>query len=112
MILTLKSEGIRGLLVSLLRRAFHRDLTIFLDWYNEHRPHTGLFGATPDEIYHARRPANRRPRCEPRPHWPRAAPCAKPRTLVAGQPGDSFEFTMQFADRRRRLPIVSLNRAA
>ena len=40
------------------------------------------------------------------------SPCARPQTLVAGQPGDRFRIRVDFHEGRRHLPIVSLRRAA
>jgi transposase InsO family protein len=109
---TLKREGTRRGLVPFRRAAFHREVALFIDWYNAHRPHMTLAGGTPDEVYHRRRPLNRRPRREPRPQWPRPSPCAGPRTLVAGQPGARIELDVEFLCGRRHLPLVKLSRAA
>lgn len=109
---TMKDEGIRRILISQGRADFTREVACVLAWYNEHRPHTTLDGKTPDEVYFQLRPANRRPRIEPRKRWPRSAPCAKPRTLVAGQPGDHFALEVDSVGSGRHLPIVSLRRAA
>jgi hypothetical protein len=95
-----------------LKAAFRRELTFYLAWYNEHRPHTTLHGKTPNEAYFSLRPANRRPRIEPRNRWPRSAPCAAPRTLIAGRPGDRFTLQVDFRDGRKHLPFVSLRRVA
>ena len=89
-----------------------RERTLFFDWYNQERPHMTLKGATPDEVYFNQRPANRSPRFEPRPNWPRSSPCAKPQTLVEGQPGVILEMKVQFAARRRHLPCVKLDRSS
>ncbi|MDA2934965.1 integrase core domain-containing protein [Acidobacteria bacterium AH-259-D05] len=109
---TLKDEYTRRILVPQRRKEFRRELLSFLDWYNEHRPHMTLGGSTPNEVYFGQRPANRRPRVEPRKRWPRASLCANPRTLVAGQPGDRFSLEVSYHGGRRHLPIVSLRRAA
>jgi len=109
---TMKDEGVRRISVPLNRRYFRRELSALNCWYNEYRPHTTLDGRTPDEVCLGLRPANRRPRIEPREHWPRAAPCARPHTLVAGQPGDRFTIAIDFLGGKRHLPIVSLKRAA
>ncbi len=109
---TLKDEGLRRILVPLSRAGVVREVRIFFAWYNEHRPHVTLEGKTPNEVYFRLRPANRRPRIEPRKRWPRSAPCPRPSTLVAGQPGDRFTLKVGFLDSRRHLPIVSLSRAA
>ena len=96
----------------MLQRSFQRELDVFKLWYNTDRPHTTLNGATPDEIYYNRRPACRAPRFEPRAAWPRASPCAKPRTLVKGQPGAHLRLDVHFVAGRRHLPRVTLTRAA
>lgn len=109
---TMKDEATRRILIPQRRAALQTELNAFFIWYNQHRPHATLKGETPNEIYLRLRPANRRPRIEPRKRWPRSAPCAEPRTLVAGQPGDRFTLEVDFLDGRRHLPIVSLKRAA
>jgi len=110
---TLKREGTRLLpAVPLRRRSFQHELHLFFGWYNADRPHTTLEGATPDEIYFPRRPACRSPRFEPRPGWPRAAPCTRPRVLVKGQPGVQLELHVGFLGNRRHLPVVKIRRAA
>ena len=77
----------RGLThVPLRRDAFRRELAQIVLWYNEHRPHSGLGGRTPEEVYFRRFPASRRPRYEPRERWPRGSPCAGPWALVRGKP--------------------------
>ncbi len=109
---TLKDEATRRMLISQRRSRLRAELDSFIAWYNEHRPHTTLQGKTPHEVYFHLRPANQRPRTEPRKRWPRPSPCARPSTLIAGQPGDRFEIEVGFHDGRRHLPIVSLRRAA
>ena len=90
---------------------FWREGDLFFAWYNN-LPHMTLQGATPDEVYFRRRPACRAPRFEPRAAWPRASPCAKPRTLVKGQQGVHLRLTVVFVGNRRHLPRVTLTRAA
>ena len=112
LILTIKDECTRRIIIPLRREEFRRQLGCFKTWYNEFRPHRTLDGLTPNEVYLGQRPANRRPRIEPRQLWPRRSPCARPRTLVAGQPGDRFNLQVHFHDSQRHLPIVTLRRAA
>ena len=112
LIKTMKDECTRRILVPYRRNACRRELLSFTNWFNEHRPHTTLAGRTPNEVYFGRRPTNRRPRIEPRQHWPRGSRCARPQTLVAGQPGDRFKVRVEFHAGRRNLPVVSLHRAA
>ena len=111
-ILTMKNGSTRRYLVALRRETFRGELVAFIDWYNEYRPHTTLGGKTPEEVYHHRYPANRKPGIEPRERWPRGSPCAKPQTLIAGKPGQRFEMVVSFHKKRRHLPVVKLNRAA
>ena len=109
---TMKDEATRRIVIPQHRAALNRELNAFFVWYNEHRPHTKLGGKTPNEVYFRLRPENRRPRIEPRKRWHRPLPCARPSTLIAGQPGDRFELNVDWHDGRRHLPIVSLKRAA
>ena len=109
---TMKDECTRRILVPQRRTNFRRELNHFFAWYNAHRPHAALAGRTPHEVYFRLRPANRRPRLEPRVGWPRRSPRAKPCTLIAGQPGDRFTLDVNFHGGQRYLPIVSLKRAA
>ena len=109
---TMKDEATRRIVVPQRQTGFHRDLTSFFAWYNEHRPHTTLHGKTPNEVYFRLRPANKRPRIEPRERWPRTSRCAQPCTLIAGQSGDRFTLHIDYYDSRCHLPIVSLKRAA
>jgi putative transposase len=100
------------ILVPTRRAAMRRETGLLVSWYNEHRPHSTLGGRTPDEVYFGRFPANRRPRIEPRPKWPRGSPCAWPQALVAGNPGARFDLEVEHLDGHAALPIVRLRRAA
>ena len=77
-ILTLKQMLRQIRLISLRRESFRDELIAITQWYNGHRPHVTLDGKTPNEVYKSCFPANRKPRIEPRPRWPRGSPCAKP----------------------------------
>jgi len=110
---TIKNECTRRLSVVPYRlAAFEQELALYFPWYNGHRPHTWLRGATPDEVYHHRRPECRSPRVEPRTRWPRRSRCAAPQVLVRGQPGVRLDLSVHFHAERRHLPIVTLKRAA
>lgn len=109
---TMKDEGTRRILIPQRRRDIRQELNRFFTWYNAHRPHTALEGRTSNEVYFRLAPANRRPRIEPRKRWPRRSPCAGPRTLIAGQPGDRFTLEVGFHGSHRHLPVVVLKRAA
>ena len=82
-ILTLKRVLQQLPMISFRRESFRHEVTAIAAWYNEHRPHMTLGGKTPNEVYDGHYPANRKPRIEPRPHWPRGSPCAKPWRLSA-----------------------------
>jgi transposase InsO family protein len=111
-ILTLKQVLHQIPLIPLRGESFRCELVAIAQWYNEHRPHVTLGGKTPNEVYQRRFPANRKPRIEPRPGWPRGSPCAKPWALVGGKPGQRFDTTVSFHKNRRHLPVVMLKRAA
>ena len=110
-ILTLKTLLSCLLLVPYRRDSFHRELDAIVEWYNQHRPHEWLGGRTPNEAYFAMFPANRRPRFEPRPNWPRGSPCAKPWALVRGSPGAKLTMEVTFHAGHKHLPVVKLKRA-
>ena len=109
---SMKKEGLRRLLIPLCQMTFLQQLWFYIAWYNEHRPHTALRGATPNERYFGRRAANRAPRFEPRASWPRGAPCAKPQKLIKGQPGTRIELAVMFEAGRKHLPVIALRRVA
>ena len=67
---------------------FEQELRFIVDWYNGFRPHDTLGGKTSNEVYFSRLPANEQPRLEPRKHWPRGSPCAKPQVGVEDEPGE------------------------
>lgn len=104
-------DALRMVVVATRRKAVQREIAIVVDWYNQHRPHTTLGGKTPDEVYFERLPSIRKPRLEPRPHWPRGSPCAKPQALVAGRPGAGFDIDVAYFHGYTHLPIVRLRRA-
>jgi transposase InsO family protein len=109
---TLKDEGVRRWLAPIRWRSVGRELSLVADWYNGHRPHAGLAGATPDEIYFGRLPAHHRPRFEPRARWPRSSRCARPQAPVRGRPGVRLALEVRYLEGRAHLPVVSLTRAA
>lgn len=107
---TLK-EYLRTLpVVPLEHQAMTRELRLFGEWFNEHRPHKTLGGRTPQEVDESRFPAYRRPRYEPRSQWPRGSRCARPWALIRGRPGARLELDVAYHGGRRHLPIVCLRR--
>ncbi|MBN2578264.1 MAG: hypothetical protein JXB10_04665 [Pirellulales bacterium] len=112
LILTIKLLLSGLLLVPIRRQKFQRELSLIADWYNAHRPNSALGGRTPNEVYNKRFPVNRKPRYETRAAWPRASPCATPRTLVKGKLGVRLELQVDFYQGKRHLPLVTLKRVA
>jgi hypothetical protein len=88
------------------------EIASYVNWYNEHRPHQALHGATPIEIYEAKRPANRKPRLEPRARYPASSKCAAPQARVSGKPGCRLKLVVTHVDGEKHLPIVSLRKSA
>lgn len=109
---TLKTEWLRRIQIPLGRDGFRQAMIRYIHWYHERRPHSGLGGRTPAEVYEGARPANRRARYEPRARWPRASRCAAPQAPPRVRPGAELELVVTFADETRLLPIVELKRAA
>jgi len=109
---SVKSECTRCLIVPLRRDAFRREVALYCVWYNEYRPNQALGGRTPKEVRERVRPANTRPRYEPRPRWPRGSPCAEPHTFVRGKVGVRLQLEVAYLEGRKHLPIVTLKRAA
>jgi transposase InsO family protein len=109
---TLKESGLRQIVVPFRRQDLRDHISWFMFWYNVFRPHMTLEGKTPNEVYHARPPANEQPRIEPRSRWPVTAACAKPHVTVDGAPGTVFQLQLAHHGKQRHLPIVTLRRAA
>ena len=111
-ILSLNNDCTRVILVPLHGKAFRRELNWFAKWFNQNRPHSGLNGKTPHEVYHGILPASQRPRFEPRARWPRSAPCASPQAQVAGNRGARLRLDVRYHWGRKHLPVVALKQAA
>lgn len=111
-ILSLKNECTRRILVTLRKGVFSRELGWYVEWFNEYRPHSGVDGNTPNELYHGFSPARQRSRYEPRSRWPRSAPCAAPIVPVAGSCGARIRLDVRYHWGRRHLPVVAVKRVA
>ncbi len=90
--LSLKDEWLRRIFVPLWREDMRREIILYLTWFAEFRPHQGLDGRTPSEVY------------DGQPVVEKARPIAKdvPRC----------ELIVRFHEGRRQLPIVELRQAA
>ncbi len=109
---SMKSEGTRRVIISLRREAMRRELRTYMAWYNEHRPHRGLDGRTPMEVYTGRKSANEKPRFEPRSRWPRRSMCAAPAARVRGKRGAKLALAVGNVGGHAHLPVVQLKLAA
>ena len=109
---SMKNECTRRILVPLALEAMRRELTVYLAWFNEHRPSQALGGRTPNEVYTGQRPANATFRFEPRTMWPRRSSCAAPQAQIKGRRGAKLTLVVGYLEGRKHLPVVELRRAA
>ena len=96
---------------------FRRDdlravLVSYTVWFNEYRPHQGLCGRTPNEVFFGQNPANEKKRIEPRARWPRSSPCALPPAGQRGRSGRVVDLVVHYHNNDKRLPIVKLRKVA
>ena len=108
----MKSECTRRILVPFDLTAVRRELSLYVGWYNEHRPQAGLGGRTPLEVYQGLPPANEAPRFEPRTRWPRRSSCARPVVPVKERPGTQLALVFRRFEGQRHLPVIALKPAA
>jgi len=109
---SLKNEGTRKIAVSFRLDIMREELTHYVNWYNEYRPHNFLDGKTPNEVLENLVPSYSKPRFEPRYRWPRGSPCAAPQVKIKGVPGSEFVLVIGFLEGRRHLPIIVLKHVA
>ncbi len=107
-----KEEWLRRIIVPLRLESMRRELSVYVAWFIEHRPHQAMDGRTPREVYEDRTPANEMPRFEPRERWPKHSRCAVPEASVKGKPGVCIELAIILFKGRRHLPVVKLKQAA
>jgi hypothetical protein len=108
----MKEEYLRHILVPMSRIRMRQEMASYTDWYNRYRPHQGLNGATPLEMYERATAANRKPRYEPRRQWPADSGCAAPYAEPRHDQGNPLCLVLRFADADKRLPIVELREVA
>ncbi len=109
---SMKNEYTRHILIPLQLGAMRCELSSYVVWYNMHRPSQTLNGRTPWEVYTGVRPANAKPRFEPRRNWPIQGPCASPQAVILGKRGAKLTLVVSYVDGRRHLPVVELRQAA
>lgn len=109
---TLKGEAFGSDGVPLGADAMQNALDRFVLWYAAERPHQGLAGRTPLEVFEGRPPAHLRPRLEPRARYPARALCAAPRVPVRGRRGVRLELVVSSPEGAPHLHSVALRRVA
>jgi len=109
---SMKYEYLRHILVPMHVVRMRQETACYIGWYNQHRPHQSLDGATPLEIYESAMPANRRPRYEPRKHWPAVSGCSAPYAEPRPEQGKCLRMALTFADKYKQLPIIQLREVA
>ena len=89
----MKSECTRQVVVPFRLADFRRELSFYVCWYNEIRPHQGLEGRIPQEVYDG----------------------ADPPASHTNQPNSKLpplKLQVSHFERRRHLPVVELRKAA
>jgi len=109
---SMKNECCRRIVVPMQVAKLRAEVSLYCIWYNHHRPHQGLGGRTPDEVYFDCPPANEKRRFEPRRDYPRGSPCAEPWAKVKGRCGVRLDLRISHLEGRRHLPVVALRQAA
>lgn len=109
---SMKSECARRIIVPFRLDQMRHEVACYATWYNEHRPHMGLGGRTPLEVFKGLQPANEAPRFEPRSRWSRKSRCASPVVRVKGRRGVRLTVILSRFESRPHLPVVELRRAA
>ena len=107
---TLKDEALRVIMVPLALPRMEAALDAYVGWYNTHRPHMTLNGATPAEIRDRRIPAAKRRGIETRPGYPlkaRRGGVPRPRRLKA-----DMRLLVTNPEDLPHLPIARLRKAA
>jgi len=67
-----------------------RKLTAYISWYNFYRPHQGLNGATPADVYDSTHKAD----------------------TITFRPDDRLEMLVAFHEGEKKLPIIQLRKVA
>jgi putative transposase len=109
---SMKQECTRRLVVPLRRERTRREIALYVEWYNAHRPHSALAVRSPDEVYNGLPPACEKPRLELRSRWPAESRCASPQAPIGRDGPREVHLEVSFLGGRRHLPIVSLRHAA
>jgi len=88
---TLKSEWLRKIIIPFDINGMCKKLTTYIRWYNCFRPHQGLNGATPAEIYDSKQ---------------------RKSDTFKFDADDNIQLVVTFFEGDRHLPIIKLKQAA
>ena len=89
----MKDLGTRQIIVPLNMADMRRELSLFLFWYNEHRPHLSLNGRTPQDV------------------WNHSPPKPSIKTLY-NKDLPAMTLDVSYFEGRKHLPIVDIKQAA
>ena len=109
---TMKAEGLRRILVPMTLPAMNRELALFARWYNVHRPHRALDGATPAEVRDDRAPVHRLFGYETRARHPLGGKISTRRGIAKVRRVTRLKLVVGYVENRTHLPIVELTAAA
>ena len=93
LIRSIKNECTRRILVPLSLEGVRSEITLYINWYNQHRPHQALGGRIPMDVYYG-------------------IEDDITRLETRGEDANSIRLVVTRLDNRRHLPIVELKRAA
>jgi putative transposase len=111
-ILTLKSACLWRVLVPLSLPRIEAEIAAYVSWYNEHRPHASLGGATPTEVRHGCLPACGLPRIETRARMPLARGDPEGAAPLRRRARAELELVVSHVEGRAHLPVFELREAA
>ena len=93
LIRSMKNERSRRILVPLGEEGIRKEITLYINWYNQHRPHQALGGRIPMDVYYG-------------------IEDDITRFETRGKDANSIRLVVTRLDNRQHLPIVELKRAA
>ncbi len=106
------AEGLRRILMPLDYEAMRDAVAAVAVWYNLHRPHQALRGATPEETWAVTPPARDGPRFETRTRYPVSGSLgAGVPSAIRGERGVKLQLVVDHVEGRQHLPIFSLRAA-